>query len=215
MSNRVSKARAPSRKTHEYNALLSVVLANSVEMPKPCFECDRQGRQCSASVQDSSRCSECVRLKLSYCDFAALSPQQIRRIGSQHSKLEAELEAAEEEAALANAKIQRLRKQKKLWFEKMMRAVSRGLDSLESLERVEAEEAEREEARRRESEAAGSPLGRSSTEGLVSEGFSSDWGATFGEAPLEPWMMEDFNMVARSHVSGGNDGGAVERSSDA
>ena len=42
----------------------------------------------------------------------------------------------------AEERVLRLRKQKRAWFEKMMRAVSRGIDSVEELERVEREEAE-------------------------------------------------------------------------
>ena len=41
-----------------------------------------------------------------------------------------------------DAKIDRLRKQKKLWYEKMRRAVARGITDLEELDRVEREEAE-------------------------------------------------------------------------
>ncbi|EJP60702.1 uncharacterized protein BBA_10348 [Beauveria bassiana ARSEF 2860] len=55
---------------------------------------------------------------------------------------ESELEAAEEELKKASAKVRRLRKQKKLWFEKMMRAIARGIDNVKELERVEREEAE-------------------------------------------------------------------------
>ena len=39
-------------------------------------------------------------------------------------------------------RVLRLRKQKKMWFEKMMRAISRGIDIVEELERVEREEAD-------------------------------------------------------------------------
>ena len=66
---------------------------------------------------------------------------ELRRIAEHHQKLEDELQAAEE-------KVLRLRKQKKMWFKKMMRAVRRGIDSVEELERVEREEAAEEERRR-------------------------------------------------------------------
>lgn len=55
---------------------------------------------------------------------------------------ELELESAEEERRVVDAKIQRLRKQKKLWLEKMVRAVARGLDNVDDLERLEREEAD-------------------------------------------------------------------------
>ncbi|RYP76937.1 hypothetical protein DL771_001490 [Monosporascus sp. 5C6A] len=57
-----------------------------------------------------------------------------------HRKLELELEAAEEEADQVNARLRRLRKQKRMWYEKMMKAVTRGIDNLEELERLEREE---------------------------------------------------------------------------
>jgi hypothetical protein len=93
-----------------------------------------------------------------------LSAQQIRRIGVHHQRAEEELDAAEEELERAGAKVRRLRKQKKMWLDKMMRAVSRGIDSVEELERVEREEAE--EAARRLATPASSAL---SSEPVFSE----------------------------------------------
>ena len=46
-----------------------------------------------------------------------------------------------------NAKLRRLRRQKRMWYEKMMKAVSRGIDNLEELEKLEAEERRVENAR--------------------------------------------------------------------
>jgi len=54
--------------------------------------------------------------------------------------MEEQLEGAEGELRAAALKVERLRKQKKMWFEKMMRAVHRGIRDLEELERVEREE---------------------------------------------------------------------------
>jgi hypothetical protein len=73
-------------------------------------------------------------------------------VARQHEAVEAELEAAEEESerirlraekeiAAANAKVRLLRKQKKMWAERVTKMVRRGLASLEELDRVEAEEA--------------------------------------------------------------------------
>ncbi|KAG8421909.1 hypothetical protein J3458_022450 [Metarhizium acridum] len=110
---------------------------------KACARCARMGLpQCEASVSDSSRCVKCVVDKQGNCDIAGVTPQQLRSIADQHYKLERELEEAEERALAENQKVLRLRKQKKLWFEKMMRAVARGIDNVEELERVEREEAE-------------------------------------------------------------------------
>jgi hypothetical protein len=139
-----------------------------------------------------------VQGNLAGCDVGGVTASQLRNIATQHQKLEEELERAEE-------KVLRLRKQKKLWFEKMVRAVSRGIDSVEELERVEREEAEREASRQREAEVAGQAVGRSSTEGLVPDGFEQDWAECFGSLPLEPALMDDFSVAALSHgtVSGG------------
>ena len=76
-----------------------------------------------------------------------MSPSQLRKIGEQHQKLDDELEVAERAAMDSMRKVERLRKQKKMWFDKMMRAVRRGIDSVEELERVEREEADREASR--------------------------------------------------------------------
>ncbi|EJT68143.1 hypothetical protein GGTG_14278 [Gaeumannomyces tritici R3-111a-1] len=53
----------------------------------------------------------------------------------QHNKLEAKLVAAKE-------KVLRLQKQKRMWLDKVIRAVRRGIDSVEELVRVKREEAE-------------------------------------------------------------------------
>ncbi|KAF4467458.1 hypothetical protein FALBO_5669 [Fusarium albosuccineum] len=143
-----------------------------------------------------------------------LSPQQLRKIAAQHSRFEAELEEVEEARRALDAKVERLRKSKKLWFEKMMRAVSRGIDNVEELERVEREEAEREAVRQHEAEVSQVPVARSSTEDLVLEGFDERWAECFGDAPLEPALMEDFNVAALSYcgASGGTPSGGVGRS---
>ncbi|KAH9225993.1 hypothetical protein K456DRAFT_59059 [Colletotrichum gloeosporioides 23] len=62
---------------------------------------------------------------------------------SRYNVLGDELQAAEE-------KVLRLRKQKKIWFEKMMHAVRCGIDSVEELEQVEREEAEAEQHQQEE-----------------------------------------------------------------
>ncbi|KAF5009660.1 hypothetical protein FDECE_4137 [Fusarium decemcellulare] len=153
MSSRISKRpvklsseNAKQRKIR----LLETILQHSIEMA-PCSSCAKRGlTSCQVSPTDSSRCSECVRLNLPRCDVVEVSPAQLRHIAVQHQKLEEELERAEE-------KVLRLRKQKKLWFEKMMRAVSRGLDTVEELERVEKEEAEKEAARQRQADVSHVP----------------------------------------------------------
>ncbi|KAM4054296.1 hypothetical protein HRG_014867 [Hirsutella rhossiliensis] len=141
-SDRVSKKRAKASSSIRCGVLLSTILSNPDILTMPsCSACERRGlRECQVSSSDSDRCVECVRLHLPRCDVQGVSPAQLRNIANQHIKLERELEEAEE-------KVLRLRKQKKLWFEKMMRAVSRGIDNVEELERVEKEEAEKERQR--------------------------------------------------------------------
>ncbi|KAM3564193.1 hypothetical protein ARSEF4850_001971, partial [Beauveria asiatica] len=138
-ANRVAKqkSKASQASSLRRNDLLAAILANPFLLTMPsCTACEGRGiTRCQVSPSDSSRCVECVRLNLSRCDVQGVTPAQLRNIASQHIKLERELEEAEE-------KVLRLRKQKKLWFEKMMRAVTRGIDNVEELERVEREEAE-------------------------------------------------------------------------
>jgi hypothetical protein len=64
------------------------------------------------------------------------------QIGTRFRKLEDTVEKTEEEYQVIDVKIERLRKQKKLWLEKMMRTVRYGISSVEELEKIEKEEAE-------------------------------------------------------------------------
>lgn len=146
MSGRVSKMRSrikPS-KTDQRDSLLSAVLSAAIPEMARCSYCEGRNLVCRLSETDSSRCSSCINSNQANCDVRGLSPEQLNRVAAQYRKLELELEAAEEEAEVvinqANAKLRRLRKQKRMWYEKMMKAVSRGVDNLEELERLEAEE---------------------------------------------------------------------------
>lgn len=118
-----------------------------------------------------------------------MSPAQLRKVSEQHAKLERELEEAEERAVAEQQRVLRLRKQKKLWFEKMMKAISRGIDSVEELERVEREEAEKEQRRM---EQARPPS--NSSERLPSD-FASEWDAVYGDVPLSPSVLDLLGVV--------------------
>ncbi|KAH9428272.1 hypothetical protein MCOR02_011757 [Pyricularia oryzae] len=193
MSSRVNKSRGRSS-TARRDDLFSVLLSSAVEMPS-CSACESQGiARCAVSPRDSSRCVECVRLGRSRCDVMGVSREQLHRIAAQHSKLESELEAAEE-------KVLRLRKQKKMWFEKMMRAVRRGIDSLEELDRVEREEAEQEERRR-----SAEVLPEVSLESLLPDS-NFVWDSTFPMGPLNPSLLDEMNVLAQHSV--GSSGGMV------
>ncbi|KAL8407543.1 hypothetical protein RB594_006387 [Gaeumannomyces avenae] len=154
MSGRVQKRKpVVASSTARRDNLLANLLSSAVEMPS-CSPCEALGRsRCEVSPQDSSRCAECVRQGRSRCDVLGPSLEQLRSLSVQHQKLETELEAAEaqhraatQELLAAGARVERLRKQKRMWFEKKMRAIRRGIDSIEELERVEREEAEQSAA---------------------------------------------------------------------
>ena len=66
--------------------------------------------------------------------------------------------------------MERLRKQKKMWQEKIIRALRRGITNLEELDRIERKEAAEEE-RRRTTEAIPTPSDLPTTSG----GLSFDW----------------------------------------
>jgi hypothetical protein len=112
-------------------------------MDKRCSFCiSKNFEECLSSPNDSSRCSQCVRLNRPYCDVRGLSNDQLQKVSTEHFRLEEELETAEDALAEMAAKVSRLRKQKKIWYDRMRRAVARGITDLEELDRVEREEAE-------------------------------------------------------------------------
>lgn len=94
-----------------------------------------------------------------------------------------------------DAKIQRLRKQKKMWFEKMLRAVSRGIDNVEELERVEKEEAEREERRLAEN--------RPPSSGSLDADFGRVWDDVYPDVALSPSFLADLGFANPGGASGG------------
>jgi uncharacterized protein YdcH (DUF465 family) len=132
-------------KTERRNVLLEVILSRPVKM-KDCTYCSNKRKrhfsECQMSEEDSSRCTECVRDNKSLCDARPLSAAQLRKIASLHARFEDELEAAEDRRKAIDAEIERLRKQKRSWLDKMTRAVARGIDNEEELDKVEREEAE-------------------------------------------------------------------------
>jgi hypothetical protein len=142
-----SKKQKTDKREQCGNLYLSI-LSYSVKMDK-CSSCESSGAECFFAEGESSRCSACVIGQKSLCDARQLSPSQFRKVAAQHIKLEAEIEAAEEEhkrelerLRQSSEKVERLRKQKKMWYRKMMRAVARGIDDLDELDKVERAEAE-------------------------------------------------------------------------
>jgi len=152
MSNCIGKTRSSDseKKAREKSNLLLGILSRASDMPS-CSACESERLECRASVSDSSRCEECFRKNRTFCDVNGLSHAQARRIVDKHQKAEAELEAAEEAALAANLKVARLRKQRKLWADKVARMIRRGLSSLEELDEVEERERQEELERQRNS----------------------------------------------------------------
>jgi hypothetical protein len=189
MADRVKKTRPKVASTLRANHLLAAILSSDdLLVMRPCSACEARGLEsCDVSKLDSSRCTECVRLKRASCDVLGVSPSQLRSIASRHQELEDELLAAEE-------RVLRLRKQKKLWFEKMMRAISRGIDSVEELERVEREEAEA----LAKSNAQPDPPPSSATPPLLNDDFVPLWNTVYPEVQLEPALMSDFGLLSGS-----------------
>jgi hypothetical protein len=197
MSSRVSKNKPKAKSSIRHSDLLSAILNNpsSLNMPS-CSYCLARGQSsCQVSPLDSSRCAECVRDHQSRCDVLGVSPSQLRSIATQHSKLERELEEAEERALAEQQRVLRLRKQKKMWFEKMMRAVSRGIDNVEELERVEREEAEREERRLAEN--------RPPSSGSLDADFGRVWDDVYPDVALSPSLLADLGFANPGGASGG------------
>lgn len=182
MSDRVQKQRKSS--TERKNALLRILLeSQTVEMPS-CSSCESLGAaSCEASPQNPNRCIPCVRNGRSRCDIQGISVVDLEHVGAQYQKMELEMAKAEEERRAMDAKIERLRKQKKMWFEKMMRAVRRGLSSVEELEKVEKVEADREAARVAENRPP------SATSVSLGADFTATWDAVYSDVELTPEMM--------------------------
>jgi hypothetical protein len=131
------------KRTRQRDSLLRAIMSGADKSDKRCSYCiSKNLEDCLVSPLDSSRCFECVRLNKSYCDVHGLTPDQLDRVSSQHFRLEEELEEAEDVLAEVAAKVSRLRKQKRVWYDRMRRAVARGISDLEELDRVEREEAE-------------------------------------------------------------------------
>ncbi|KAI6564983.1 hypothetical protein MCOR04_008990 [Pyricularia oryzae] len=160
-----------------------------------CSPCCAKGViSCQVFFQDFARYVECVRSNRSGCDVLGLSAAQIRYIGRQHSKLDAEVEALKEQIYAQQAKLFRLRKQKKLWFEKIMRAIFRGIDNLEELDRVERKEAEQEERRR-----LAEVLPEISLKSLFPDS-NFVWDSTFPMGPLNSFLLDKMNAFAQHLV---------------
>ena len=93
----------------QYSESLFRLIAARLEMPV-CFYCSSDGRTfCEISSEDSSRCSLCRQHNQPRCDRRPLTVEQLKTLGSQHMKVEVELDSAEAELEAAALKVRRLR----------------------------------------------------------------------------------------------------------
>ncbi|KAI5922783.1 hypothetical protein F4810DRAFT_235928 [Camillea tinctor] len=190
-----------SERVARRRALVSVFLGNSTEMA-PCSFCERNSLSCHVANTESSRCSECSSRNLS-CDAFGPSSKAL-------SKMAATFHALEEEEEKAEAKLAQIRKQKKLWREKLRKAIARGVDSVEALEELERQE--RGAAQGGSSDPAAAVL-PAQVEGddVASGNLSSDWlsGVNFDPGSLSPSLLaslgaSDGNPLSRGEpFSGG------------
>ncbi|KAK4220881.1 hypothetical protein QBC38DRAFT_505369 [Podospora fimiseda] len=121
-----SKSNTSHIQTVQRDALLEAVLRIPIKMVRAYSHCERKKIPCEASPSTSSGCTACIQNNQAYCDVF---------VG-------AEMEEAEAARAELDAKINRLRLQKRKWKEDLARALARGVDSVEELEKLEQEEAE-------------------------------------------------------------------------
>ncbi|KAK6860932.1 hypothetical protein PG995_004568 [Apiospora arundinis] len=80
-----------------------------------CSYCESRGLSISeVPSADSARCDRSARHNQAQCDVQCLTSAQPRNIGAKHSKVQDELDAAEQELQRAAARVRRYRKKKKL-----------------------------------------------------------------------------------------------------
>jgi hypothetical protein len=205
MSSRVRKTTpksiAPHPKTVDRDQLLAAMFDSSVPVKHPCSYCEDHKLPCEASPSDSSRCLECVAHNQSLCDAQGVSVQHLRKIASNFRRLETEMEEAEDELAVVAAKVKRLRQQKRKWSEKMIRAVSRGVTSVEELEELERQEAE--EARRQEAEGTAAQAAVPPTTDPVPDEplLDPSWIQRFVIRPFFPHRFLTYYLVLPSSIS--------------
>ncbi|KUI63307.1 hypothetical protein VM1G_11044 [Cytospora mali] len=125
-------------------ALASLVDLRGSVMPAKCLSCDRRGIPCIKSA-DSSRCSECIRRKVT-CRFEGPNAAEMVRVHREALQLREELRIAEVAEEEMRARVLRLRQQNRVLDAKISEMIRRGCESLDELDAVEAEEARAAEA---------------------------------------------------------------------
>lgn len=138
MSGRIEKSK--SAKTRARLALADHIAESGETTEMPCTRCFRQNLAC-VMHEDSSRCSECVRVGRS-CDGTFVA-STLTKLLSQQKKIEAEEAEAEEalfilqtQMSTALNRLARLRRMKKVAKEKSSEAFRRGMQELDSEDRI-------------------------------------------------------------------------------
>lgn len=199
MSSRVkkTKSKTPHPKTIRRDALLELILQAPITIKRSYAFYKKRSLSCEMSLSDSSRYVAYINGNQSLCDAQGVTIQQLRYIASQYSKLEAEIEEAENKRTILDTKINYLCLQKKIQFEKMTRAISRRIDTIEELEHVECEEVEAAAA----SEASANPSITSDTPPCLSPSFIPLQNDIYPEVPLEPSLLAEFGLLPGSPSS--------------
>jgi hypothetical protein len=135
-----------SRKRKERESLTARVTFSGLVMPS-CSYCEKHDQKCIVAP-DSSRCSECIRLKRK-CNVEGPSASDWRNIDSLKERLEREAEETAELMVTVAAKLARIQKQQRLLRIRAQDMLRRGLKSLDELDEVEAREEEEKEAQER------------------------------------------------------------------
>ena len=91
-------------------------------------------------------------------------------------------------------KVERLRKQKHVQFDKMMKVVSCGLDSIEELEKVEKEEVEK----------VLYSFGVSDSPTILNMQFEVDWNDVYSEVILSSRVIADLGFAGGTDQSSQN-----------
>lgn len=107
------------------------------EMPINCLACDRRGVACMKSP-DSTRCSECVRRKVT-CRFEGPNAAEMVRAYRDSQKLREALRVAERAEEEMRARVLRLRQQNRILDARISEMIRRGCESLDEMDRADEE----------------------------------------------------------------------------
>jgi hypothetical protein len=128
-----------------------------------------------------------------------VTPQQLRKLSSTLAQLDAEVEKAEQEWLAAGARTKRVRQQRRMWAEKMARAISRGIETVEELEKGNQRVEERESPAALED--GDCPPTALTTSSHMSDGSETFWNIAHGNVFCEHTLLSDFEPVVGGTLS--------------